>query len=61
MWSKADIVLGSASTPLSQLYSMAYEINFNESLIETDSVFVAYTPSFINPGNNVNFRKNFRE
>ncbi|MES2681641.1 MAG: T9SS type A sorting domain-containing protein [Bacteroidota bacterium] len=57
-WNKADIVAGSASSPISQLYGLAYDLNFDKSMIQTDSVYVVYTSSFLNTSNpNVNFRK----
>ncbi len=58
-WNKADIIAGSASTSLSQLYGLAYEINFDQSLIQTDSVYLVYTSSFFNAGQNLHFRKTF--
>ena len=58
MWQKADIMLGSSSSQLSNLYGVAFDIDFDNSLIESNSAYVVYTPSFLNASNqNVQFRK----
>lgn len=58
IWQKADIMLGSSSSQLSNLYGVAFDIDFDNSLIESNSAYVVYTPSFLNASNqNVQFRK----
>ncbi|MCC6369534.1 MAG: T9SS type A sorting domain-containing protein [Bacteroidia bacterium] len=58
MWNKADIVLGSSASPLSQLYGVAFDLNFDQAMIHSDSVKVVYTSSFLNASNiNINFEK----
>jgi hypothetical protein len=57
-WGSADILLGSANNPVNTVYGVAYDINFDNSLLETDSVYLVYTTSFLNASNpNVTFRK----
>jgi hypothetical protein len=58
VWNKVDIVLGSSGNPLNQLYGLAFDINYDKTLIQTNSAYIAYTPSFLNASNqNVQFRK----
>jgi hypothetical protein len=58
MWSKVDILLGSSASPVNQIYGVAFDVNFDQSLIETNSAYVVYTSSFLNASNqNVQFRK----
>jgi hypothetical protein len=57
-WGIADILLGSANNPVNSVYGVAYDINFDNSLLVTDSVYLVYTASFLNASNqNVTFRK----
>lgn len=57
-WNKADIILGSSSAPLSQLYGLAFDINFDNTLIEANSAYMTYSSSFLNASTtNVQFRK----
>lgn len=58
MWSKVDILLGSSASPIGQVYGVAFDVNFDQSLIETNSAYIVYTASFLNASNqNVQFRK----
>ncbi|MCC6369533.1 MAG: T9SS type A sorting domain-containing protein [Bacteroidia bacterium] len=57
-WNKADVVLGSSTNPLSQLYGVAFDLNFDQSIIHNDSIKVVYTASFLNASNtNIDFQK----
>lgn len=59
VWSKADIMLGSSSNQVSQLYGVVFDINFDQSVIEPNSAYIVYSPSFLNASNqNIQFRKN---
>lgn len=59
-WNRADIMLGDANNNISQLYGLSFNIDFDKSLLENDSAYIIYTPSFLNAGNqNVQFRKTF--
>jgi hypothetical protein len=58
MWNKADIMLGSTTSPINQLYGVTFDINYDNSLIETNSAYIVYTASFLNASNqNVQFKK----
>lgn len=50
-WNKADIMLGDSVNTISQLYGLVFDIDFDKTLIESDSVFIRYVPSFISAGN----------
>lgn len=57
-WNKADIILGSSGNAMSQLYGVAFDINFDNSMIQSNSAYVVYTSSFLNASTqNVQFRK----
>ncbi len=57
-WNKADIHLGDANNSISQVYGIAYEVAFDQGLVQTDSVKIIYTPSFLNASNqNIDFGK----
>ena len=57
-WNKADIMLGSSALTMTQLYGLAFDINYDNSKIESNSVYIVYTSSFLNAANqNVQFRK----
>lgn len=55
-WGTASIFLGDASNNISNIHGVAFNVNYDNSLIETDSVWIEYTSSFIN-SNNLHFRK----
>ena len=58
IWNKADIVLGDASNTMSQLYGIAFDLNYDQSKIQTDSVKIIYAASFLNANNqNIDFSK----
>jgi hypothetical protein len=58
VWNKADIMLGDAASPLSQLYGLAYSLTYDNSMIVPDSLNIIYTASFLSAGNqNLTFRK----
>ncbi len=57
-WGTSNINLGSIGTPINGIYGLAFEINFDNSLIQTDSVYLEYPSSFLNAGSpNIKFRK----
>jgi hypothetical protein len=57
-WGTASIYLGSASNPVSNINGLAYTVNFDNVLIEQDSVWIEQNPSFINLNNdNLKFGK----
>ncbi len=58
IWNKADIILGDATNTISQLYGVAFDINYDQSKIQTDSVKIIYAASFLNANNqNIDFSK----
>lgn len=57
-WNRADIMLGDASHTMTQLYGVAFDVDFDQSLVQSDSVRINYTPSFLNAANqNIDFGK----
>lgn len=57
-WSSIDIILGENSTPVNQLYGVAFDVNFDKDLIESNSAYIIYTNSFLNAANtNIQFKK----
>ncbi|PBQ32545.1 hypothetical protein CNR22_12440 [Sphingobacteriaceae bacterium] len=59
-WNKATISLGDNTNSISQILGLAFTLNYDASMIETDSLYLTYLPSFLNSnGQNVQFRKKF--
>jgi sugar lactone lactonase YvrE len=57
-WGTASVYLGDPVNPINNINGVAYTLNYDNSLIETDSVYLDYPISFINAGNqNLHFRK----
>ncbi|MDF2451668.1 MAG: hypothetical protein K0S26_1172 [Bacteroidota bacterium] len=57
-WGTASIYLGDATNNINNINGVAFSINFDNSLIETNSVWLEYPSSFINASNqNLHFRK----
>ena len=58
LWNKAEIFLGDSVTNISNLYGIAFDLNYDQAVLETDSVYLVYTPSFLNSnGQNIQFKK----
>jgi hypothetical protein len=58
IWNKADVMLGDAANSISQLYGVSFELNYDKTMIQTDSIKIVYTSSFLNASNqNINFGK----
>lgn len=57
-WGTSSVYLGDATNPMSNVNGLAFTLNYDNALIETDSVYLEYTNSFINSGQNLHFRKN---
>lgn len=55
-WGTASIYLGENTNQINTINGLAYAINFNNTLVETDSIYVEYLTSFLN-ANNLNFNK----
>lgn len=57
-WNVADIVLGDAGNNIAQLYGVAFDLNYDQSKVQSDSVNIVYTASFLNNNNtNIDFGK----
>jgi surface protein len=57
-WGTASVYLGDAVNPINNVNGVAYTLNYDNSLIEADSVYLDYPISFINTSNqNLHFRK----
>jgi hypothetical protein len=58
IWNKMDIMLGSSTNFQNALYGIAFEIQFDQSLLESGQAKIVYTPSFLNANNqNIEFDK----
>lgn len=59
MWGTASIYLGSSSSPISNIYGLAFDVSYDNSLLEMDSCYLSFTNSFLNAsGGNIQFQKN---
>jgi hypothetical protein len=57
-WGTASINLGNITSPISNINGIAFTVNYDNTLLETDSVWLEYPTSFINASNqNLKFRK----
>jgi hypothetical protein len=60
MWNQADILLGDSLTNISQLYGIAFDVNFDQTVVEPDSAKLYFSNSFLNATNaNIEFQKVF--
>ncbi|MDO8998432.1 MAG: T9SS type A sorting domain-containing protein [Bacteroidota bacterium] len=55
-WGSASIYLGDVSNSISNIHGVSFDLNYDNSIIETDSVWIEYISSFVN-SNNLHFRK----
>jgi hypothetical protein len=59
-WNKIDVLLGSNTNTINQIYGLTFELNYDPSIIQQDSTYLVYAPSFLNASNqNVEFQKGF--
>ena len=57
-WNMVDIMLGDASNIQNQIYGITFDLNYDQSMVQTDSVKIIYTSSFLNAANqNYDFGK----
>jgi hypothetical protein len=56
-WGTASIYLGDATASVSNINGVAFTIDFDNTLIETNSIYIVYQNSFLDAGQNLNFRK----
>jgi len=60
LWNVIDIILGDANNAQSQIYGAAFDLDFDKSMVENDSVKLVYNSSFLNAGGqNIEFKKSF--
>jgi hypothetical protein len=58
-WGSASIYLGDLTNVQNNIYGVAFEVIYDNTLIQTDSVYIVYIPSFLNSANsNIEFEKN---
>jgi hypothetical protein len=50
-WSVADVMLGDVNNTLAQVYGVAFELNYDNTMIAADSVYIVYTSSFLKSSN----------
>jgi hypothetical protein len=57
-WNTIDVVYGDVSNVQNQVYGLTFDISYDGSIVENDSIYLVYTSSFLNAGNqNIQFRK----
>ena len=57
-WNKIDVLLGDQANQVNQIYGLCFDINFDKTIMQQDSLKFYYTNSFLNSANqNINFRK----
>ncbi len=56
-WGTASIYLGDIITNINNLNGVAFTVDFDNTLIETNSLYIEYQNSFIDAGQNLHFRK----
>jgi hypothetical protein len=56
-WGKASIYLGDATTPINNINGVAFTVDFDNSLIEPNSIWIEYQNSFMDASQNLYFRK----
>jgi uncharacterized delta-60 repeat protein len=57
MWGTASIYLGDATSPINNINGIAYTIDFDNTLLEPNSIWIEYQNSFMDAGQNLHFRK----
>lgn len=56
-WGTASIYLGNATTNINNINGVAFTIDFDSTLIETNGIYIEYQNSFLDAGQNLHFRK----
>ncbi len=56
-WGTASIYLGDANASVSNINGVAFTLDFDNALIETNSIYIEYQNSFLDAGQNLHFRK----
>ncbi|MCW3078461.1 MAG: hypothetical protein JWO32_3070 [Bacteroidetes bacterium] len=59
-WGSSSIYLGNNTNTITNIYGAAFDVTFDNSLIQTDSLYMVYASSFLNAGNTeINFNKKY--
>ncbi len=56
-WGSSVIYLGDTLTPMTNINGVAFNLLFDNTVLETDSIYMTYLPSFLNNNNSISFRK----
>lgn len=56
-WGTSSIFLGETTNPISNVNGIAYTINYDNLIIEQDSIYITNQNSFIDVGQNLHFQK----
>ncbi|MES2763371.1 MAG: T9SS type A sorting domain-containing protein [Bacteroidota bacterium] len=56
-WGTASIYLGDATTSINNINGIAFTVDFDNTLIETNNIYIEYQNSFLDAGQNLDFRK----
>ncbi|MES2763374.1 MAG: T9SS type A sorting domain-containing protein [Bacteroidota bacterium] len=56
-WGTASIYLGDATNQINNINGLAFTIDFDNTLIETNNIYIEYQNSFLDAGQNLRFRK----
>lgn len=56
-WGTASIYLGDAANSISNINGIAFTVDFDNNLIESDSIYIEYQNSFFDSGQNLHFNK----
>jgi uncharacterized delta-60 repeat protein len=57
MWGTASVYLGDAATPINNINGVAFTVDFDQTLIEPNGIYLEYQNSFMDVGQNLHFRK----
>ena len=56
-WGTASIYLGDATANINNINGVAFTVDFDNTLIETNSIYLEYQNTFLDAGQNLHFRK----
>jgi hypothetical protein len=56
-WGTASIYLGDATANINAINGVAFTVDFDNALIETNSIYIEYQNSFLDIGQNLKFKK----
>lgn len=56
-WGTASIYLGDATNSINNINGLAYTMDFDKNLIETNNIYIEYQNSFFDAGQNLDFKK----